>query len=140
MIDVVALLPAPHSSPRDLVRDVEHVESVGGDAATVELVGGNAEIAQLELLALAHEHVERRQVAVQRLPAMQRVEHGEDPGDLAPHETLRLWPLELEPGAQIAVHGEFHGQAIARARTVGDDEPVEHAQRARLAVEQLGEV
>ena len=77
---------------------------------------------------------------MQRLTAMQRVEHGQDPGDLATDEALRLRPLAREPGAQVSVHRIFHGQAVARAGTVGDDEPVEDAQRPRLAAQELCEV
>src|SRR6267378_7102123 len=71
LIDVVALLPAPDPSPGDLRRRVEQVEGVGGDALAIPLVPGDAEVAELELLVLAHEHVEGREVAVQRLSPMQ---------------------------------------------------------------------
>src|SRR6267142_5587774 len=90
LIDVVALLPPPHPSPRDLRRRVEQVEGVGGDPLAIPLVPGNAEIPQLQLLVLAHEHVEGREVAVQRLAAMQRIERTEQPRDLATHDALGL--------------------------------------------------
>ena len=140
LIDVVALLPASHLSPSDLRRGVEHVERVGSDTATGELVCGNTKIAELELLVCAHEDIERREVSVQRLTAMQRVEDGQDPGDLAADEALRLRPLAREPGAEVSMHRILHGQAVARAGTVGDHESVEHAQRARLTVQELGKI
>src|SRR6266851_3696565 len=64
LIDVVALLPLPDPSPRDLRRRVEEVEGIGGDTPAIALMPGDAEVAQLQLLVLAHEHVERRQVTV----------------------------------------------------------------------------
>src|SRR6267378_8709645 len=72
LIDVVTLLPPADPSPRDLRRRVERVEGVGGDTVAIALVPGDAEVAELELFLLAHEHVEGREVAMERLPAMQR--------------------------------------------------------------------
>ena len=74
LVDVVALLPPADLAPRDLGRRVERVERVGGDAAPAELMRRDAEVAELQPLALADEDVERREIAVQRLPAVQRVE------------------------------------------------------------------
>src|SRR5690242_2648572 len=74
LIDVVPLLPAADLPPGDLRRRVEDVERVRGDAAAAELVRRDAEVAELELLILADEDVEWREVAVQCLPSMQRVE------------------------------------------------------------------
>src|SRR2546426_12442134 len=61
LVDVVALLPASHPPPCDLVWYVEQVERIGGDAATAELGCRDPKVAELELLVFAHEHVERRQ-------------------------------------------------------------------------------
>src|SRR6058998_1231911 len=61
---------------------------------------------------------------------MQHIEHGQDPGNLAAHEALTLRPFPLEPGAEVAVLGVFHDQAVAGASPVGDDESIEGAQRA----------
>src|SRR4051794_21142646 len=74
LIDVVALLPAPHPAPRDLVRHVEEIERVGGDAALVALMRGDAEVAELELLALTHEDVEGGEVAMHRAASVQRIQ------------------------------------------------------------------
>src|SRR5690349_17762156 len=78
LVDVVALLPAADLPPRDLRRRVEHVERVRGDAAPTQLVGRDAEVAELELLVLADEDIERREIAVERLAAMQRIERAEN--------------------------------------------------------------
>src|SRR5256885_1576807 len=67
LIDVVALLPPPNPAPRDLRRRVERVERVGGAALAIALVPGDAEVAELELLLLAHENVEGRAIRIQRL-------------------------------------------------------------------------
>src|ERR1043166_3424726 len=53
LINVVSLLPAADLAPRDLVRDVKQIEIVGGDATPAELMRGDAEIAELELLPFA---------------------------------------------------------------------------------------
>src|SRR5437899_8287089 len=140
LVDVVALLPASHPPPCDLVWYVEQVERIGGDAATAELVCRDPKVAELELLVFAHEHVERCEVSVERLSPMQRIEHRQDPGNLAANQALGLRPLALEPGAEIAVLRIFHDQAVPRACSVDDDKSIEDAQRARLAVEELREV
>src|SRR5260370_971721 len=118
LVDVVALLPAPHSPPGDFVGDVEEVEGVGRNAAMAPLVRGDAEVAELQLLLRAHEYVERRQVAVQRLAAMQDVEHRQDPRQLASHEALVLRSPPLEPRTQVAVLGVLYGEVVARAGAV----------------------
>src|SRR6476469_7537308 len=58
LIDVVALLPAPHPSPGDPIRDVEQVEGVRRPPAPADLMRRDAEVAQLQLLACAHDLVE----------------------------------------------------------------------------------
>src|ERR1051325_6357732 len=140
LIDVVALLPFPDFAPRDLRRRAERVERVRGDAAAAGLVGRDAEVAELQAFVLAHEDVEGREVAVQRLAAMQHVERLQDRGDLLAHEALGLRAFLCEPAAEIAVLGVLHDEAVARARRLDVDEAVEDLQRARLAAEQLGKV
>ncbi|MEZ4457592.1 MAG: hypothetical protein R2882_13750 [Gemmatimonadales bacterium] len=71
---------------------------------------------------------------------MEHVEGLEDPGDLPPHQRLRLAAPLGEPGAEIAVLGEFHDEAVAGPGSVGFHEPVEHLERPRLPVQQLAEV
>src|SRR5690348_15111550 len=126
-------MPAAHSAPRNLVRDVEQVEGIGRHAAAAELVRRDAEITELQLLVRAHEHVERSQVAVQRLPLMQHIEYREHRRNLPAHEALRLRTLVLEPGTEIAMLGVFHRQAIPRASIIADDESVVDTEGARLA-------
>ena len=46
LVDVVALLPATHSAPRDFVRRVKEIERVGCDAPPTPLMGRDAEIAE----------------------------------------------------------------------------------------------
>src|SRR5213594_2307958 len=70
LIDVVALLPTPHSSPRDLRRRVEHVERIGGDPTRAPLMHRDAEVTQLQLLIFADENIERCEITMQRLAAV----------------------------------------------------------------------
>src|SRR5258706_6986920 len=86
LVDVIALLPAAHSSPRDLGRHIEQVERVGGDTALTALVHRDPEVAQLQLLVLADEDVERREIAMECLSSVQDIERLEDCGNLASHE------------------------------------------------------
>src|ERR1700675_1171004 len=115
LVNVVALLPAPNPTPRDLRRRGKNVEGVRGNATVTELVGRDAEIAQLQLLILTHKNVERREVAMHCLPQVQHIESSEYCGDLAPDEAFRLWAIAREPGTEISVHCVLHGDAIARA-------------------------
>src|SRR5689334_18553858 len=113
LIDVVALLPTAHLSPRDLRRRVEGIERFCRHAAAAHLVRRNPEVAELELLVLAHENVEWCEIAMQRLALVQCVERLENRGNLAPDESLGLWALLREPCAEVTVFGVFHGEAIS---------------------------
>ena len=140
LVDIIALLPAAHLPPGDLRWHVEQVERIGSNPSMAELVRRDPKVAKLQLLAFAHEDVERRQVAVERLSPMQHIEDRQDSRQLAADEALGLRSLAREPRAEIAVFRILHDEAITRARTVDDDEPVENSQRAGLAVQELGEV
>src|SRR5882672_1695727 len=140
LVNVVALLPAPNPAPCDLGRRGKNIESVRGDATLAKLVGRDAEVAQLQLLILTNENVERREVAMHCLPQVQHVESSEDCGDLASDEAFRLRALAREPGPEISVHRVLHSDAIARTAIIDLGEPVEDAQCARLAEEELGEI
>src|SRR5689334_568737 len=140
LIDVVALLPATHSAPRDLRRSIERIECVGGDAAMTHLMCRDAEVAQLELLVLADEDVERREVAMESLAPMQCVERAQDGGDLASDEALRLCAFFAQPYTKVAVDGVLDHHAVAGATVDDLHEPVVHFQRALLAIEQVGEI
>src|SRR5439155_1546896 len=96
LIDVVALLPLAHLPPRDLGGRAQRIERIGGDAAPARLMGRNAEVAELQLLAFADKDIEGGQVTVQRLAAMQHVEGLEDRGDLVADEFLRLSAFRRE--------------------------------------------
>src|SRR5262249_9467593 len=137
LIDVVALLPAPNLPPRDLRRRVERIERFRRDAAPAELMRRDAEVAELELLVLADENVEWREIPVQCLPAVQRIEGLQDRGDLASNESLGLRSLAREPCAEVPVLGVLHGETVAHARPFALGESVEDAQRTRLTREQL---
>src|SRR5262245_36246336 len=99
LIDVVALLPATNLTPCDLRRCVHQVEGVGGHTAPAQLMSRDAEVAKLQRLVLAYEHVERRKVAMQRLSLMQNIQGAKDAGDLSSNEALGLRPFPREPGA-----------------------------------------
>src|SRR5574341_261436 len=71
---------------------------------------------------------------------MQDVQRLQNGRDLAADEFLRLPALPREPGAQVAMLGVLHDEAIAGAGGFDLDEAVEHAQRAGLFGQQLGEV
>src|SRR5712691_4185000 len=140
LVNVVALLPAPNPAPRDLRRRGKKIESVRGNATLTELVSRDAEVAQLQLFILTHENVERREVAMHCLAEVQHIESSEDCGDLASDEAFRLWALAREPRPEISVHRVLHGDAIARTPIIDFGKPVEDAQCARLAKEELGEI
>src|SRR5207253_3910308 len=84
--------------------------------------------------------IERREIAVQRLPAMQSVEGSQNRSDLASHESLGLRAFAPQPDTEVPVHGVLQRDAIVRASIVDFDESVEDSQRPRLAEQQLGEV
>src|SRR6185437_9133893 len=111
--DVVALLPAAYPTPCDFRGHVEQIEGIRGDAAPSNLMRRDAEIAELEPVPPAHEHVERRQVAMQRLATVQPVQRAEHARDLATDEALGLRSVFAEPCADIAVFGVLHRQAVA---------------------------
>ena len=66
----------------------------------------------LRLPAVADEHVERRQVAVQQLAAVQLAEHLEDAGDLAPRRGSPASPCRRAAGTRS-------GRRAARTRAPG---------------------
>src|SRR5438477_434318 len=140
LIHIVALLPLAHFPPGDFGRRAQRIECVGRDAAPARLVGRDPEVPQFQDLVLTDEDVERRQIAVQGLPTMQHIQRLEDGGDLVPHEFLGLPALRRQPRAQVAVLGVLHDEAVFGGRRIDLNKPVEHAERASLAREQLGEV
>jgi hypothetical protein len=98
-------------------------------------VSNDAEVAQLQTIALAHEHVQRRQVAVERLAAMQLAQDLEDAGDFTASVPLcpRFAGLR-EEGAQVAVARVLEGQAVRDSVAACQRERVVHANRAWMIV------
>src|SRR5262249_17725586 len=74
LVDVVSRLPFRPLTIDDVAGRVERVQGANRDAAAVALLPRDAEVAKLQAAALADEDVQRRQVAVQHLTAMQLVE------------------------------------------------------------------
>src|SRR6266513_2868506 len=140
LINVVALLPAPNPSPRDLRRRGEKIESVRGDATVTELVGSDSEVSQFQLLVLADKNVERREITMHRLPQVKHIESSEECGDLATDEPFGLCTLVREPDAEVTMHRVLHCDAIARTPIIDLGESVEHAQCSRLAEKELCEI
>src|SRR4051812_7302051 len=108
---------------------MEHVECVRGDTAPRQLMRRNAEVAELELLALAHEDVERCEISMQCVTAMQPVERAENAGDLPSHEALSLRAALLQPRSKVAVLGVLHRQAVTGLAVVHFNKSIVHAKR-----------
>jgi hypothetical protein len=108
----------------------------------VALLAHDPEVAQLEAAALAHEHVQRRQVPVEQLPAVQLSQHLEDARDLPPRHRLRP-SLARAPqeGAQVALACVLQGQAVEDAAFRRQErERVEDPDGPGVAVQELAEV
>src|SRR3954463_2371983 len=135
LVDVVALLPAPLFAPGDFVRHVKDVERVRGDSTRIDLMGRDAEVSELELLAIADEDVERSKISVQCLSAMQSVKRGKDSSELTPYESLGLRSAPLEPGAQVTVLRVLDRKAISQAAIVRFGKAVVDAKRPLVGPE-----
>ena len=121
---------------------VMRVHRVRGDAAPIALLPDDAEVAELETGTVADEHVHGREIAMQQLAAVKLAEDVEDAGDLAAHGALgpALF-LPMQVGAEITVRGVFEHQVVDDGRVPAHmRKGVEHANRARMVVEQLAEV
>ena len=66
LVDIVARLPLRHRAREDVARRGQRVHRARGDAAPVALLADDAEVAELQAAAVADEHVQRREVAVQQ--------------------------------------------------------------------------
>ena len=83
---------------------ISGVQGTRGHAAPIALLADDAEVAELQVLAVADEDVHRRQIAVQQLPAMKLAQDLEDAGDLAPRHGLRPSTARaVQHRAQVAV-------------------------------------
>src|SRR5262249_51812718 len=114
LVDVVARLPLGNDSRGDLARGHGRVERARGQPpAPIAHRADDAEVAELQARAVAHEHVHRRQVAVEELPAVELPEHLEDAGDLTPCRALRpRLPRPPQVRAEVAVAGVLEGEAV----------------------------
>src|SRR5512146_962096 len=140
LIHVVALLPPPHPAPRNFGGYVKQVEGIGSDASASDLVRRNAAVAELEPVPLADKDVERCEITMQRLAAVQRVQRAQHARDLAADEALGLGTVLTQPRPEIAVLRVLHGEAVAHPTAIDFGKPVVHAKRSILAGEQLGEI
>src|SRR5262249_26299395 len=82
LVHLRARPPLRHHPFEDLARRGEWIHRPGGGAAAIALRADDAEVPELEPRTLADEHVERGEVAMEQLPAMELAEHLEDPRDL----------------------------------------------------------
>jgi len=88
LIHVVSCLPLGDGAREDVARRGQRVHRARRDPAAIALLPDDPEISQLQMPAVADEHVERRQIAMERVAAMQLAEHFEDAGNLAPRDRL----------------------------------------------------
>src|SRR5262245_21629091 len=142
LVDVVSRLPFRRGAIEDVARRRHRVHRPRGDAAAIALLPDDAEVAELEAAAVADEDVERGQIAVKQLTAVQLAEDLENAGDLAADD--RLGPARgsaLEVGAQVAVRGVLERERVDHG-SVGsmNREPIEDPDRAGMLVEELPEV
>src|SRR5688572_1415134 len=100
----------------------------------------DAEVPELQLLALAHENVEWREITMQRLTAVQCVERAEDRRELPANESLGLRSVFTQPDAKIAVFGVFDREAVPHPPVTRFSEAIEHAKRSVLTSEELREI
>ncbi len=141
LVDIVASLPLRRGSGQNVAGRRQRVHRPRSDAAAIALLLHDAEIAELELMAVADEDVERRQVAMEQLTTMQLAEDVEDSRDLAPGGLLRpAAGMASQVRAQIAETRVLEGEAIAHPALRQHRKRVENADRPRMLVEQLPEV
>src|SRR5262249_16022316 len=108
----------------------------------VALLPDDPEITQLQAPAVADEHVERRQIAMKRLTAMQLAEHFQNSGDLAPGASFRpTLAAARQVGAEVAVQCVLERQTVQDvAIGANQRKGVVNRKRRGMAVQQLTEV
>ena len=111
LIHIVSRLPLRRGAGEDVAGRHQRIQRARGDAALIVLLADDAEVAELEARVVADEDVERREVAMQQLAAMQLAEHLQDAGDLAPRDRLRP---PAAGGARNALRSPW--RAYSRAR------------------------
>ena len=89
-------------------------------AALVALLLDDAEVAELEAAAVADEDVERRQVPMQQLAAMELAEDFQQAGDLAARGGLGpAAAVAMQVGAEVAEARELEREAVDHRRRRG---------------------
>ncbi len=96
-------------------------------------------------MSLAHEDVERREIPMEQLPAMQLAENLEDARDLTSHGGFRQATFRsLQERAQVSVRRVFERQRVEERGGLlvhaEQRELVEDADRPRMTVEELTEI
>src|SRR5262245_37320814 len=142
LVNVVARLPLRDRARGNVARRGQRVHRVRRDAAAIALLTNDPEVAELEMTAVADEDIERREIAMERVAAVQLAEDLEDARNLATRD--RFVPslrAAREKGAEIAVACVLEGQAVQDgAVPTHQRKVIEHANRTRMAVEQLPEI
>ena len=142
LIHVVARLPLRDRARENVARGRQGVHGARRDPPPVALLPDDPEIPELQTPAVADEDVQRCEVAVERLAAVQLSKHLEDTRDFASRGGLRP-PLggAGQEGAQVAVARVLEREAVQHL-SVGAHQRkrVEDANRPRMSVQQLPEV
>src|SRR5262249_15395220 len=82
LIHVVSRLPFGRSPGEKFAWRREGIHGSRGDAAVAGLLADDAEITEFQLTTFADEHVDRRQIAMEQLTAVQLAQHIEHSGHL----------------------------------------------------------
>jgi hypothetical protein len=142
LIHVVPSLPLRDRARQDIARRRQRVHRARGHPATIALLAGDAEVPELQPPVLADEHVQRCEVAMERLPAMQLAQHLEDAGNFAPRR--RFTPSRAaapEERAEISVARILEHQAIQDPSVLAHQRKrIVDGDGARMTVEQLPDV
>lgn len=142
LVHVVARLPLRDCPREDIAGGVQRVQGAGAGPAPVALLPDEPEIPELQAPAVAHEDVQRREVAVEELAAVQLAEHFEDARDLAPRGGFRP-PLAVavKERPEVSLTGVLEREAVQRvAVRARQRERVVDADRPWMSVEHLPEV
>jgi hypothetical protein len=119
---------------------MKEAERICGYTARIELVRRDAKITELQLFAFTDENIEGREVPMQCLPSMQRIEGTQDCRDLAADKSLRLCAVPIQPHAKVALLGVFDHEAVPHLIAIQLGEAIEDAKCSVLAGEELSEI
>src|SRR5207247_326227 len=89
LIHIVARLPLGDRPRENIARSGQRVHGARRHAALVALLSDDTKVPEFQMPAVAHEHIERGEIAVKRLPAVQLSEYFENAGDFAPRGGFR---------------------------------------------------